>query len=125
MRPLNKIRIAFSAKLLMLLFMALPLMASAQSNEQNITFVDATVKAICVANWDTNHDGELSYAEAASVTDLGEVFKSNEDIKSFNELQYFTGLAGIANQAFSGCRNLISVTIPNRVISIGEYAFKS
>ena len=55
----------------------------------NITFADANVKALCVANWDTNHDGELSLYEAATVTDLGEVFKNNTSITSFNELSYF------------------------------------
>jgi hypothetical protein len=57
-----------------------------------ITFADANVKAICVANWDTNGDGELSEEEAAAVTSLGVVFKGNTEITSFDELQYFTGL---------------------------------
>ncbi len=41
--------------------------------ENPIVFADSAVKSICVANWDTNGDGELSYAEAAAVTDLGNV----------------------------------------------------
>ncbi|MBR4365713.1 MAG: serine/threonine protein kinase, partial [Bacteroidaceae bacterium] len=57
-----------------------------------IDFADPAVEALCVANWDTNHDGELSFNEAAAVTDLGEVFKGNTEITSFDELQYFTGL---------------------------------
>ena len=40
--------------------------------EHGIHFADATVKAICVENWDTNGDGELSVAEAAAVTTLRE-----------------------------------------------------
>ncbi len=88
-----------------------------------ITFADANVKALCVQNWDTNGDGELSEAEAAAVTDLGEVFKGNTEIVSFDELQYFTGLTSISNQAFAGCRGLTSVTIPNSVTGIGESAF--
>ena len=89
----------------------------------NIVFADANVKALCVANWDTNSDGELSYAEAASVTSIGEVFKWNEDITSFNELQYFSGLTSIENWAFSYCSGLTEVTFSNSVTSIGEYAF--
>ena len=89
----------------------------------NITFADANVKAICVANWDSDGDGELSEAEAAEVTDLGELFKGNTTIKSFNELQYFTGLTTIGNSAFSDCSSLSSITIPDVVTSIGEYAF--
>ena len=88
-----------------------------------ITFADNAVKTICVANWDTNHDGELSMAEAAAVTELGELFKGNEEITSFDELQYFTGLTSIEKDAFAGCTNLTSVTIPNSVTSIGDFAF--
>ena len=92
------------------------------SNEP-ITFADANVKALCVANWDTNGDGELSYAEAATVTDLGTVFKSNYLITSFNELQYFIGLNSIGSYAFDHCTNLTTIKIPNSVKSICDYAF--
>ena len=92
--------------------------------EGNIVFADANVKAICVANWDTNGDGELSYAEAASVMSLGEVFRGNTEITSFEELQYFIGLTAISNYAFSGCSGFTgNLFIPNSVTSIGNYAF--
>jgi len=91
--------------------------------EQVIEFADETVKQLCVANWDTNGDGELSTTEAAAVTYLGTVFKSNRRITSFEELQYFTGLNSISLDAFSGCTGLTSVTIPNSVKSIDEWAF--
>ena len=93
--------------------------------QDNITFVDANVKALCVANWDTNGDGELSYAEAATVTSLGEVFKNNNTITSFSELQYFTGLSSIGGSSFSGCSSLTTITIPNSVTSIEAFAFNS
>lgn len=41
-----------------------------------IQFKDPAVKALCVANWDRNGDGELSVAEAADVMDLGRVLKA-------------------------------------------------
>lgn len=88
-----------------------------------ISFADANVKAICIANWDTDHDGELSEAEAAAVTDLGVVFEYNTDILSFDELQYFTGLTSIQSLAFKGCTNLASVVVPNSVTSICDGAF--
>ncbi len=88
-----------------------------------ITFADANVKALCVANWDTNHDGELSEAEAAAVTNLGTVFKEDTTITSFNELQYFTGLTGISERAFNKCTNLAAVTLPSTITSIGTCAF--
>ena len=89
-----------------------------------IEFADANVKALCLANWDANNDGELSMAEAATVTDLGQVFRDNDEITTFNELQYFTGLTSIGYEAFRACDNLISVIIPNGVTSIEGLAFK-
>ena len=89
----------------------------------NIAFADSNVKALCVANWDTNDDGELSEAEAAAVTDLGEVFRGNTSITSFDELQYFTGLTEINDYAFRECGNLTSITLPESIISIGGEAF--
>lgn len=88
-----------------------------------IFFVDAAVEALCVAEWDTNKDGELSEAEAAAITSLGTVFKNNKQISSFDELRYFTGLTTISTDAFFGCSNLKSITIPNTVTYIGADAF--
>ena len=89
---------------------------------QNITFADNTVKTICVNHWDTNGDGELSPSEAAAVTDLGTVFKDNKEITAFDELQYFTGISSIGDNAFSGS-SITSVIIPNSVTLIGNWAF--
>lgn len=87
-----------------------------------ITFADANVKALCVQNWDINGDGELSEAEAATVTDLGEVFKNNKTITSFDELQFFTGLTEISDEAFA-LSTIQSVIIPENVTSINYCAF--
>ena len=115
-------------------------------DKENIQFEDLQVKAICCKNWDTNNDGELSYAEAAAVTDIGDVFSENKNIIAFTELKHFTGLTelsarafiwctnlwkikipdsvtSIVNSAFNGCTSLTSVTIGNSVTSIGHYAF--
>ena len=89
----------------------------------NIVFADANVKSECVDSWDTNGDNELSYAEAAVVTDIETLFRNNSTITSFNELQYFTGLTSIASNAFAGCSSLAAVTLPNTITSIGQNAF--
>ena len=89
-----------------------------------ITFADSNVKALCVANWDTNGDGELSYAEAAAVTNLGTVFNNKRSITNFDELQYFVGLTSIGSNAFQNCNGLTSIAIPNSVKAIGSYAFQ-
>ena len=91
----------------------------------NIYFADTNVKALCVANWDTNEDGELDKDEAAAVTSLGEVFKGNKTITSFNELQYFTGITSIGENAFNECSNLASVVFPNSVATISYGAFSN
>lgn len=90
---------------------------------QNITFADANVKDLCVANWDTNGDGELSYMEAAAVTTLNNVFSFNDALISFDELQYFIGLTSLNDYEFYFCTNLTSVSIPETVASIGNEAF--
>lgn len=96
-----------------------------------IKFADPNVKSICVTNWDTSGDGEVSVKEAAAVTSLPvATFRGNTSIQTFNEFKYWTGLTTItagsstsALGAFGGCTSLESITIPSSVTSIGNYAF--
>ena len=89
---------------------------------QAIKFQDENTKLLCTLHWDKNEDGELSYEEAAAVTDLGTAFKGSS-IFAFTELKYFTSLETIANGAFSSSEYLTSITIPDSVTSIGAFAF--
>ena len=89
----------------------------------NITFLDEHVKSVCVQNWDTNGDGELSMEEAAAVTKLNTKFSFNAEIIRFPELQYFTGLASISTYDFYSCKNLRSIVLPPQITSIGTSAF--
>ena len=89
-----------------------------------IDFADSEVKRLCVENWDTNKDGELSYKEAAAVKNLNKVFQ-NTEIESFDELQYFTGLTELCEAELSMCHYLMSVTIPNNVTTIKQAAFQN
>lgn len=97
-----------------------------------IQFADANVKAICVANWDTDGDGELSKDEAAAVETLLKdngsgtlvsVFKGNTTMTSFDELQYFTGLEALPENAFNGCNKLNSIILPKNITVIPQYCF--
>ena len=89
---------------------------------QTIKFQDKNTKSLCILHWDTDKDGELSYEEAAAVTDIGTAFRESS-ISEFTELKHFTGITSIASHAFFACDNLTSVTIPNKVTSIGDSAF--
>lgn len=94
-----------------------------------ISFTDSEVKRICVevAGWDTNGDGEISFDEAAEVKSLMKSstysFFYKTSIRSFDELQFFTGLTSIEFNAFYQCESLGSITLPSSVISISGQAF--
>ncbi len=93
-----------------------------------IAFADFRTRTLCINNWDTNGDGFLSKEEAAAVTDLGTVFKYDYKNKltkftSFDELQYFTGLTSIPDNAFYGSEKMKSIVLPKNLTSIGKGAF--
>lgn len=90
-----------------------------------ISFTDAIVKEICLDSWDADGDRELSIEEAAAVSDLGNTFQNKNNIVSFDELKYFTGLTSISNNAFWGCSNIQNITIPNTITMIEGGAFQN
>ena len=93
-------------------------------NHELIEFEDTNVAQICVSQWDIDHDGYLSFAEAQAVTDLGNVFTNDALITSFNELKYFTSLTNIAADAFHNCHSLETITLPNTIRFIRKSAFR-
>ena len=97
--------------------------ASLRKKLHFIAFNDLQAKAVCVKNWDLNDDGELSEKEAASVSDIGELFRGNSNIKTFEELRFFTSLKEIPDNAFRECSNLVSVYLPESVEALGKYPF--
>ena len=88
-----------------------------------ITFSDSRVRSLCLQNWDTDGDDELSREEAAAVTSIDEVFTGNNAIKNFDELRYFTSLTELPKNAFRNALSLQNITLPAGIASIGEYAF--
>ena len=94
-------------------------------DKENIQFEDLQVKAICCKNWDTNNDGELSYAEAAAIETIGTAFEKNANIVAFTELKYFIGISSIPNSAFADCSSLWKIVIPQGVANIESSAFKN
>lgn len=104
---------------ILLLGCLFPLVAIAD----NIRFYDDHVKSVCVQNWDTSGDGELSMEEAAAVTQLSTKFSFDSEITRFPELQYFTGLRSITTYEFYSCNNLVSINLPPQITTIGTSAF--
>ena len=89
-----------------------------------INFADDRLKERVVGAYDTNHDGELSLAEAESVTSLDRsVCQGDNDFTSFDEFRYFTGVTSIPGGFFSGWSQLRSITLPKSITSIGMVAF--
>ena len=87
-----------------------------------ISFADARMKADCVAALDKDQDGEVSVTEAATVTSLEGIFKS-QLYTSFDEFRYFTGIKAIPDNFFSGWIMLKSISFPDGLSTIGKNAF--
>ena len=66
----------------------------------------------------------MTEAECEAVTTLGVIFNGDKNLKSFNELQYFTKLTSIGDNCFGNCTSLTSITIPNSVTSLGDSCFQ-
>ena len=90
-----------------------------------IAFQSDVAKDLCIALWDTDDDYELSYEEAAAVTDIAESFRGKTTIYSLEELRYFTGLTAIPANAFRSCTGIQSIYVPAGVKEIGADAFTS
>ena len=89
-----------------------------------IKFASQAVKGIAVSKWDTNADGELSYAEAAAVESLDGAFKAIPKTTefSFDELEFFTELTEIGDYEFEYL-SLTSIRLPGKITRIGYEAF--
>ena len=87
-----------------------------------IEFIDDEAKATCVASFDTDGDGEISYDEAAAVRSLGTAFHHSQ-MQQFIELEYFTNITEIPEACFRDCNRLVKLVLPERIVSVGKGAF--
>lgn len=91
--------------------------------EGNIVFADLEIKAKLVVAFDSDGDGELSYAEAATVKSLKNVFGDGASYTSFNEFQFFIGLSSVENGLFKEWTQLKEIILPGNITEIGGDAF--
>ena len=83
------------------------------------------VMAICYAQgWSANAD-YMTKREAEAVTNIGTAFYNNTSITHFEEFEYFTSVTSLANNAFRGCSNLTSITLPYTITTLGERTFQA
>lgn len=100
---------------------------STHAHIETISFADATAKQICVNQWDSDGDGEISFEEAAAVTSFGSVFCRLllQGPSSLDELQYFTSVEELQERAFTDCYHLRSIVLPASIKIIHDNAFYS
>ena len=113
---------------------------------KNIDFIDNRTKDICVANFDTDKDGEISFTEASAARLERDVnpFKETQ-IESFPEFKYFyniqeTSFEGceslsqivvspyvcnkFSERQFAGCASLNKIDVPNTIKEFGGHSFE-
>ena len=95
-----------------------------------IPFKDAQLKAVLVARFDTDGDGELSPAETAAVTSLEGVFPQARvwqpaPYTSFDEFRWFTSVDTVPESCFAWWTGLKSIRLPESITCIQSDAFVS
>ena len=65
----------------------------------------------------------LAEAKGCTNTDIDLLLRSNTTVKSFDEFQYFTGINEILERFAQGATELVSITLPLTVTTIGKLAF--
>ena len=86
-----------------------------------IQFEDPIAKYACVEKFDSNKDGEISYAEAAAVTSLSGLFTNWNTVTSFEEIRYFTSVTSTQN-VFDELPKLTHITIPDNITTLGTFS---
>ncbi len=90
--------------------------------DDNIQFADPIAKYACVEKFDTNGDGEVSYAEAAAATTLSGLFTDWNTVTEFDEIKFFTSVTSTQG-VFTGLRQLKHITIPDNITTLGTFQY--
>ena len=97
---------------------------NANSNANCVQFTDNAVKGYMLDTWDANFDGCIDPQEAAAATRIGDyAFHEYDELRSVDDLKQFPNLHEIGQYAFSECKNLTKVDLP-QVTTLEEGAFE-
>ena len=93
-------------------------------SDKAITFADAAVKAACVAKFDKNGDGVLTYGEVSTVTDVRGLFDdlAKSKITSFEEFENFVAVTTLPYEFLYGAEKLTSLKLPESLTNISHDA---
>ena len=87
-----------------------------------IRFADPEVRRICIENFSTDGIG-VTPEDAAAVTNLGNYFKGNTVIETFNEFERFINVTTLATESFYMCSNLREIKLPKSIKTVGTLCF--
>ena len=79
------------------------------------------------AGWNYTFPDKVTLQELSmlSMDDIRNNIAGNTALTNFNEFQYFTSVAFITNDMFSGCSSLTSITVPQSVVAVVADAFST
>lgn len=81
------------------------------------------IKVARAKGWISSTATQMTAAQAAQVTTIDSAFKDNKTIISFVEFEYFTKVTALIANAFTGCSNLTTITLPKSLSTYHDYAF--
>ena len=90
-----------------------------------IRFADPVVEQICATNWGNGTGTGITKEQAEAVTTFGPIFKGNEEITAFPEIEHFTGVTSL-DSAFDGDTALREVALAYGVTyTKNQYTFRN
>lgn len=88
-----------------------------------IPFEDDVTKAACVELFDKDKDGEVSYAEALAVTSFSTSVLWGKLGAGFREARFFDNVTNLAGNSMRGNAGLARLELPSGVTGIGNWTF--
>lgn len=84
---------------------------------------DAALMDVIYAQGWSKSPKYMTKREAEAVTDIGTAFRGNTNIVDFSAFQYFVSCTALVDSAFSGCRMLNKIILPEGMTNIAQYTF--